>query len=165
MAPLTPAVTNTARQCHQSVGRDGDEGAHGCPLLGCMVWVDHMDVPRPPAHVQGGPAWTEGKPSAGKAALPPALGVCPHPIKVALASGLLLVVGAVGEQWQPHYLSKKADWDMWPQQGMGSQIPVYTVLSKLSAELLGSRAFFSFLSPFFSPYANSSALHWLLILH
>lgn len=136
MAPLTPAVTNTARQCHQSVGRDRNEGTHGCPRLGCMVWVDCMDVPRPPAHVEGAPARTGGKPSAGKSALPPALRVCPHPINVALAPGLLLVLGAVGEHWQPHYLSKKADGVMWPQQGMGSQIPVYAVLSKLLTELL-----------------------------
>lgn len=43
---------------------------------------------------------------------------------------------------------------------------MHDVLSKLSAGLLGSRAFFHFsLSFFFFCNANSTALHWLLIPH
>lgn len=59
----------------------------------CMAAVD---VPRPPAHVQGGPAWTGGKPSAGQSSPQPALSACPHPINVALARVLILALGTVG---------------------------------------------------------------------
>lgn len=96
MASLTPAVPSTARQCQHSAGRDWDEGTHGCPLLGCMVWMAHVDVSSPPAHVQGGSAWTGGKPGAGKTSHSPTLGVCPNPINIALAPGFILVVWAVG---------------------------------------------------------------------
>lgn len=99
MASLTHAVLSTARQCHQSAGRDWYEGTHRCPLLGYRVWMARVDVPRPPAHVQGEPAWPGGKPSAGRSSPPPALGVCPHPINAAPAPGLILVLGAVGGHW------------------------------------------------------------------
>lgn len=38
----------------------------------CMAAVD---VPRPPAHVQGAPAWTGGKPSGRQSSPQPALSV------------------------------------------------------------------------------------------
>lgn len=40
-------------------------------------------------------AWTGGKPSAGQSSPQPALSACPHPINVALAHVLILVLGTV----------------------------------------------------------------------
>lgn len=104
-------------------------------MLGCMVQMAHVDVLRPPAHVQRGPAWAGKKLSPGKSSPLPALGICPH------SSGALWV--GTGCPLAACYHSKQADGAMWPQKGMGS----HTVLHKLLAELLGLRTFFHFFPP------------------
>lgn len=60
------------------------------------VWMAAVDVPRPPAYVQGGPAWTGGKPSGRQSSPQPALSVCLCLINVALARVLILVPEAMG---------------------------------------------------------------------
>lgn len=64
--------------------------------MGVEVCVPAVDAPRPPAHVQGGPAWTGGKPSRGQSSPEPALSACLHPINVVLPHVLILVLGTVG---------------------------------------------------------------------
>lgn len=48
--------------------------------MGVEVCVAAVDAPRPPAHAQGGPAWTGEKPNRGQSSPEPVLSVCLHPI-------------------------------------------------------------------------------------
>lgn len=89
MASLTPAVLSTARQGHQSAGRDWGEGMHDCwGVYGCC------GCPQASSTCAGGTSMDRGK-AKWQAVVPSACSVCLCSINVALAHVLILVLGTV----------------------------------------------------------------------